>query len=347
MDIIIGVLKESFDLLNKMSIYLLFGFLFAGILHIFLKEGTIAKHLGKSDFFSVIKASLFGIPLPLCSCGVIPAALSLKREGASRGAVLSFLISTPTTGIDSILATYGLLGGVFAVFRVLAAFITGITAGLVANIFFKSEKIAPKEERDAVAKSCCSHHKAVLSNAVAYKIKGVFQYAFVDLLKDTGVWILLGILIGGMISYFIPETYIAKYLGSGWQSMFIMLIVGIPMYVCASGSLPIVSALMIKGMSPGAAFVFLLAGPATNTAALTLITKEFGIKATGIFLGSIVVCGLLLGMLLNYIWEHLNIDITEHLMHKSAMFPLWIEITASSILIIAILYNIFHSKKLY
>ncbi|OGX47018.1 MAG: hypothetical protein A2306_02315 [Omnitrophica WOR_2 bacterium RIFOXYB2_FULL_38_16] len=345
MDIVIGVLIESFDLLNKMSIYLLFGFLFAGILHIFLKEGTIAKHLGKSDFSSVIKASLFGIPLPLCSCGVIPAALSLKKEGASKGAILSFLISTPTTGIDSILATYGLLGGVFAAFRVFAAFITGITAGLVANIFFKAERIFSEEKKDTVVKSCCSHHKAVPSNVVADKIKGVFQYAFVDLLKDTGVWILLGILIGGMISYFIPEVFISKYLGSGLQSMLIMMLVGIPMYVCASGSLPIVSALMLKGMSPGAAFVFLLAGPATNTAALTLITKEFGIKVTAIFLGSIVVCGLLLGMLLDKVWGYLNINITTHLMHKSAMFGPWMEIMASVILLAGILYNLFSPKN--
>jgi len=124
-----------------------------------------------------------------------------------------------------------------------------------------------------------------------------------------------------------------------------MMLVGIPMYVCASGSLPIVSALMLKGMSPGAAFVFLLAGPATNTAALTLITKEFGIKVTAIFLGSIVVCGLLLGMLLDKVWGYLNINITTHLMHKSAMFGPWMEIMASVILLAGILYNLFSPKN--
>ena len=345
MEIVTGILKESYLLLNKMSIYLIFGFVFAGIIHIFLKEGMIGKHLGKNDWKSVVKASLFGIPLPLCSCGVLPTALSLKKEGASKGSILSFLISTPTTGVDSILATYGLLGGVFAIYRVIAAFVTGVSAGLVANIFFKGEKVLSPVESENACKTCSSHEHSIQTHNFSEKITGALKYAFVDLLKDTGAWILLGILIGGMISYFIPEAFITKFLGSGWQSMLIMMIVGIPMYVCASGSLPIVSALMLKGMNPGAAFVFLLAGPATNSAALTLIAKELGIKATLIFLGTIVVCGLFLGVILNQIWGYFNIDITAHLMRKSAIFPVWIEIAASIILVFGILYNIFSSKK--
>lgn len=342
MDFIIGILKESYFLLNKMSVYLIFGFLFAGLIHIFLKEGMIAKHLGKNNTASVVKASLFGIPLPLCSCGVLPTALSFKREGASKGSILSFLISTPTTGIDSILATYGLLGGVFAVYRVIASFITGVCAGLIANIFFKGESPTAS---DVEEKSCCHHHDSQSKHSFAGKIKGALRYAFVDLLKDTGLWIVLGILVGGIISYLVPETFISRFLGSGWQSMLIMLLIGIPMYVCSSGSLPIATALMLKGMNPGAAFVFLLTGPATNSAALTVITKELGIKSAVIFLGTIIVCSLFLGVLLNYIWQYLNIDIASHIMRHSKIIPGWLEITASVVLILGIVYNVIPRRK--
>ena len=142
MDVITGIFRESYFLINKMSPYLIFGFFFAGILHVFINTETVARHLGKNDLISVVKASLFGIPLPLCSCGVLPAAFSLRKEGASRGAILSFLISTPTTGVDSILATYSLLGGVFAIYRVMASFIAGVFSGIVANLFIREDQEA-------------------------------------------------------------------------------------------------------------------------------------------------------------------------------------------------------------
>lgn len=339
MNTILGILKEAYFLLNKMSIYLLFGFLFAGIIHVFLKEGMIAKYLGKNNTMSVIKASLFGIPLPLCSCGVVPAALSLKRDGASKGSILSFLISTPTTGVDSILATYSLLGGVFAFYRVIAAFITGVCAGIVANIFFRGEQPSSHAENKSTCKACNSCKHPTESHNFYDKVKGVVKYAFVDLLRDTGAWILIGILAGGAISYFIPETFFTKYMGSVWQSMLIMLIVGIPMYVCSSGSIPIAAALILKGLNPGAAFVFLMVGPATNSAALTVITKELGIKAVIIFLGSIIICSLCLGVFLNYAWQFFNIDITAHMMQHARMIPPWIEIAASIVLLLCIFYS--------
>jgi len=339
MQIIIGIIKESYFLLNKMSVYLVFGFLFAGVLHIFMEEGMIARHLGKGNFLSVVKASLFGIPLPLCSCGVIPAALSLKKDGASKGAVLSFLISTPTTGVDSIFATYALLGGVFAVFRVAASFVTAVFAGVSANIFFRDKKNPDVSDHKHECRVCHDEERSHARHGVFDKVKGVFSYAFNVLLRDVGKWLLIGILVGGAISYFVPDTFVARYLGSGWQSMLIMLLVGIPMYVCSSGSIPIAAALMLKGMNPGAAFVFLLAGPATNSVALTVIAKEFGKKAVFVFLASIIGCSLALGVLLNYIWTFLNIDSLAQVMHHGTIIPAWIEIAASIILLLAILSN--------
>lgn len=341
MNIILGILKESYFLLNKMSVYLLFGFFVAGILHIFIKEGTIAKHLGKNDFLTVVKASLFGIPLPLCSCGVIPAAISLRKDGASNGAVISFLISTPTTGIDSIFATYSLLGGVFAVYRVIASFVTGVLGGWLANIFFNNERSVSMDSEQNKCKLCSLDHDQETHHSLIGKIKSVFVYAFGVLLKDVGKWLLIGILIGGAISYFMPEEFVSRYLGSGLLSMIIMLLVGIPMYVCSSGSIPIAAALMLKGMNPGAAFVFLLVGPATNSVALTVIAKEFGKKAVLIFLTSIIASSLILGIILNYAWKLFNIQSIAQIVHQHSMIPSWLELSASIILLLAIILTSF------
>ncbi|MFC1666495.1 SO_0444 family Cu/Zn efflux transporter [Candidatus Omnitrophota bacterium] len=346
METLLGIFKEAYLLLNKMSIYLVFGFFFAGVLHIFMKEGLIARHLGKNSFLSVVKASLFGIPLPLCSCGVVPAALALRKDGASKGAVLSFLISTPTTGLDSIFATYALLGWVFTVFRVAASFLTGVFAGVFANILFKEDEHKEPSENKAKCKMCEDGDHSESGHSFFDKTRSVFGYAFGVLLKDVGKWLLIGILIGGVISYFIPEEFIARYLGSGWQSMIIMLLIGIPMYVCSSGSIPIAAALMLKGMNPGAAFVFLLAGPATNSVALTVISNQFGKKTVFVFLTSIIGCSLALGGLLNHIWRFLNIDTLSYIARHGDIIPSWIKIAASSFLLVCILLNMLNLKSL-
>jgi uncharacterized membrane protein YraQ (UPF0718 family) len=331
-----------------MSLYLLFGFLFAGILHVFIKKETIGKHLGKNNFFSVIKSALFGIPLPLCSCAVIPAALSLRKEGASRGAVLSFLISTPTTGVDSILVAYALLGGIFALYRVGAAFAAAIFVGIMANLLIKDKNIFQVKNKEG-CKLCCAHEEH--SHSIKDKIKEVFNYAFGVLLKDTGKWILLGIIVGGIISYFLPENFIQTYLGKGWLSMIVMVGVGIPMYICASGSIPIAAALMLRGLSPGAAFAFLLAGPATNAVTVTVISKHIGKKAVIIYLGVIILSSIGLGMLLNKIWIIFNIGtviaVAPHQMSSLGIS----KIIAGVILIICIGYHLvgdlFQYRKVY
>ena len=344
MSVIISILQESYFLLNKMSVYLILGFVFAGILHVFIKPSTISKHLGENNLFSVIKASLFGIPLPLCSCGVIPATISLKKDGASRASILSFLISTPTTGIDSIFATYALLGPFFAIYRVLASLVSAIFTGLMATVFLpiKSRKLKNKVSENCP--KCLGNHKASVPCRLREKIKSIFTYSFGTLLRDSGVWILLGILIGGLISFFAPESMITKYLGSPLLSMLVMLIVGIPMYICSAGSIPIALALLTKGMSPAAAFVFLLAGPATNSITLTVLAKELGKKTVAVFLSAIIACSLGLGLLMQYIINLLNIDISRQLMLKHAAIPKEVEVSASLILLILIIYGLIKSK---
>lgn len=342
MNIIIGILKESYFLLNKMSPYLLFGFLFAGILHIFIDTKTISRQLGKTSLSSVLKASLFGIPLPLCSCSVIPAAMALRKEGGTRGAVLSFLISTPTTGVDSIFATYSLLGGLFTAYRIIASFVTGTLAGILANIFIKEEK-APLEKEEEECKICNAMEKH--DHGILDKAKSAVSYAFGDLLSDSGLALAIGIIIGGMITFFMPETFIETYLGSGLKAMLAMLIVGIPMYVCATASIPIAVALMLKGMNPGAAFVFLVAGPATNIVTMTIVAKNLGQKALAIYLGSIIFSSITLGLLLDKIYMYFYQDQPMRLMlhHREETAGIF-GISASIVLIALIVYNLLKNK---
>ena len=337
MNTVAGILKEAYFLLEKMSPYLLFGYLFAGILHVFVKTETVSRHLGKSNFLSVMKASLSGIPLPLCSCSVIPAAMSLRKEGASKGAVLAFLISTPTTGVDSIFATYSLLGGLFTVYRIIASFVTGLLAGTAANVLIRGDRPLPPDDTSE-CKLCDA--EGMHAHSVAQKIKGVFVYAFGDLLKDSGVSLLAGIVIGGVISYFLPEEFIRTYLGSGVKAMFIMLIAGIPMYVCATASIPIAAALMLKGMDPGAALVFLIAGPATNIVTMTVVAREMGKRALVIYLSSIAFCSIMLGLLMDTVYALFGRpDSIGYMIHQRAFIPNWLATLSSVVLVALIMYS--------
>jgi len=335
LDFIKGIIFESFDLLNQMSPYLLFGFFFAGLLHVFFSLDTIAKHLGKNSFGAVVKASMLGIPLPLCSCGVIPAAMSLKQKGASKGAVISFLISTPVTGVDSILATYSLMGLLFAIYRIIASFITAVLSGILSNIFFRNDKPKPTP----VSETTCEHCKMAAERKLTLKEKtsSLFNYAFVELFNDISLWLVIGIFIGGIISFIIPDDFISRYIQNEWLSMIIMLLIGIPMYICSTGSLPIAAALMLKGLNPGAAFVFLVAGPATNAVTITIVSKELGKGAAALYLLSISVCSILMGWLLNEIWNWFQMEGAHFVLKPMEMLPPWVNIVSSIILIILIL----------
>jgi len=340
MTLIIGILLESWDLLEAMAPYILFGFLFAGILKILLPEEKIVSHLGRGKISSSIKASLVGMPLPLCSCGVIPAAVTLRKQGANKGATLSFLISTPTTGIDSILATYALLGPIFTIFRVIASIITAVICGIIANFILKDEKFSFNEKTSYLCEEC------TLEDGIPYrmvdKIRFMIYYSFVQLIDDIGKWILIGLIVGGIISYIVPRELISTYLGSDWKAMILMLLIGIPIYVCATGSIPIVAVLMLKGMSPGAGLVFLLAGPATNTVTLTVITKELGKGAVVLYLISISVASIISGMILNAIW--FQKENMQYIQNTNFM-PNWINISCAIILLSLILFSFI--KKLY
>jgi len=342
--IIQGISVESVELFKQMSPYLIFGFFFAGILHVVFSLDTIAKHLGKSSVTSVIKAVIFGIPLPLCSCGVIPSAILLRKKGASRGAVLSFLVATPITGIDSILATYSLLGLVFAICRVVASSVTAFVTGIISNLVFgeECEKCGESLGSGEDDHSCDEEVDKGEITRPERSIKELFKYAFIELYGDVWKWLVAGIIIGGAIAYLIPDTYIQKYLGSGWQAMLVMLVVGIPMYICSTGSIPIAAALMLKGMSPGAALVFLLAGPATNAVTITIVSRELGKKAAAVYVISIAVMSVLMGISLDGIWQYLHATLPSAVAMKP-MLPEWVEVASAVILVVLILFLVLRS----
>jgi len=330
---ITGIIKEIWNLFMAMSAYLVFGFLVAGIVRIFLKPEKIFKHLGNRGFSSILKAVLFGVPLPLCSCGVLPPAAGLYKSGAGKGATLAFLISTPTTGIDSILATYGLMGGIFMLFRILASVVIGFVAGIISDIF------SGKQDRSVIKQVPAVNER--LSGAW---IKEVLRYGFGEIYQSTARWIFLGVIMGGLISYLVPEQILSMYSSNRWMTYLIMLVVGLPLYVCATGSIPIAASLAAKGISPGACLVFLIAGPATNTVTMFFVGKTLGKKQLAIYLGSIVIGAVLFGLLLDKLSFSFNVGIHPlHHSHNKLMETL--SLMSSLILIGVFFVSIFNQTK--
>lgn len=287
-------MREIFELINSMAPYLLLGFFLAGVMHAFVPNTLYRRYLGGSSFRSVLNAALLGIPLPLCSCGVIPTAMSLRKEGASRGATVSFLISTPQTGVDSIFATYSLMGLPFALLRPLVALATSLMGGCLVNRFDEKERV---EEKPVVAAS--TEQQEGLS--FVQKIKSAFRYAFVEMMQDIGKWLVMGLVVAGLITVFVPDSFFAVFADKPLLSMLLVLAFAIPMYLCATGSIPIAIALMLKGLSPGTALVLLMAGPAVNVASMLVISKVMGKRTLALYLLSIVSGAILFGLGIDYL----------------------------------------------
>lgn len=324
-----------------MAPYLVLGLLFAGVLHIFFKKSFIEKHLGKPGFTSIVKASVLGVPLPLCSCGVVPTALSLKEHKASDGAVVSFLISTPQTGVDSIAATYGMMGPFFALFRPFAAFIMGIFGGVLTALFG-----VPATSAAAVTPDKKESKTQVVSVAPPFfeRVKGVFTYGLGEFLDGISTYIAAGIILSGFITFFIPEDFFSKHMGNQWVEMLLMVLGGVPLYICSTGSIPIALSLMMKGLSPGAAFVFLAVGPATNAATITVIKSKLGTKVTLIYLFSMIFSAMIAGWAMNSFGLGTIVmdSLTEHHHHENGASTMDI-----FLLIVALLFLIPLGFSLY
>ncbi len=278
------------SVLSEMAPYLLFGFLMAGVLSVFVSPALVERHLGGKGLWSVVKAAAFGVPLPLCSCGVIPVSASLRRHGAGKGATTAFLIATPQDGVDSIMVTYGLLGGVYAIFRPIVALVTGIAGGAIVNIADGND--APQKVSNA------GGHDHFTENDHG-RIRRIFTYSFDTLPRDIGRALLVGLVLAAVISAVVQPNELRKLVAPGIWQMLILMAAGIPVYVCATASVPLVYALIVAGVSPGAAFAFLMTGPATNAATIATVWKVMGKRTTIVYLGVMLVGALVGGLLLD------------------------------------------------
>ncbi|MFV0423148.1 SO_0444 family Cu/Zn efflux transporter [Oleidesulfovibrio sp.] len=410
-EIIIQYAWAVWDILLEASPYVLLGFFVAGLLKGFLPEDLVARHLGRGRILPVIKASLFGVPLPLCSCGVIPAAAGLRQQGASRGATTSFLISTPETGVDSIAVSYALLDPVMAVVRPVASFFTAIVAGVAVNFLPEERKAqagsgllpapvvqaggigaAPAESACGIGCGCDSHsdahahltplqvhpettdaqhseatahdheHLAGLDSCgcssdsccsssgpapvtVMEKFTSGMRFGFGELVSDIGKWLMVGILLAAVITTIVPDTFFASYLGDGLMSMLVMLVLGLPLYVCATASTPVAAAMALKGLSPGAALVFLLAGPATNAATFTVVAKLMGKKVAAVYVASIAVCSVILGLFVNWLYAYLGLSITAWVGAAEEDSHGIIAVASAVVLVGLVVYRMFLSSK--
>lgn len=280
-------------LLEEMAPYLLLGFFIAGLLHAFVPKTVYRKWLAGDDLKSVLLSVMFGVPLPLCSCGVVPTAVAMRKEGASRSATTAFLIATPQTGVDSIAATWSVFGAPFAILRPVAALVVGIFGGFLNGRFAKDgEGIscnAAEDENEAP-----KGFKARFSSAL--------EYGFTNMIQDIGKWLVIGLILAGLITIFVPDDFFASFAGGNkLLNYLIVMAIAVPMYVCATGSIPVAAALMMKGLSPGAAFVFLMAGPATNIASILILGKTLGKKSLIAYLFSIITGAFLFALMADFV----------------------------------------------
>ncbi len=336
----IDVLAECWQLLQDASLYILFGLLVGGLLKVFMSPAYIASHLGSGRFKSVFKAALFGIPIPLCSCGVLPAAASLKKQGANNGATTAFLISTPESGVDSISITWALLDPIMTVARPVAAFLSAFVAGVGENLLHPpGEAKQVKPDLRCPIDNCCdgedcppevhrNHH------SLTEKLVAGVRFAVTDIWADLVGWFFVGILLAGIITVLVPDDMISRYLGGGLGSMFLMLAFGIPLYICATASTPIAAALILKGVSPGTALVFLLVGPATNITSLSVLLGILGRSATGLYLVSIAVISVICGLIVDAIYLGLGISASAVAGQAAEVLPSGLMLAAAVVLLL-------------
>lgn len=325
LDIAVAYFGELANLVNEMSPYLLLGFLFAGVLRVVFPRHIITRYMGQNNFRSVFNASLLGVPMPLCSCGVLPAGIGFYRNGASRGPTISFLISTPQTGVDSILATYSLLGLPLAIIRPVVALITGLAGGVLGNAVERNGK-----EEDPGDQRTEEHYER--------SVKELFRYGFVELIQDISKWLVIGMLLAAFLSVLIPADFFTSTISSEYLAMLLMIAASVPLYICATGSIPIAAVLLMKGLAPGAALVLLMAGPATNIATMAVIGNTLGKRSLWVYLGTIIGGALFFGILVNELlpreWFTGALSSVSHMHDHPAG---WFKWASSAVLLVLIL----------
>ena len=332
------------------SPWLLLGLLIAGLMKAWLPSQLLAKHLGQGNS-AIVKAALVGAPLPLCSCGVIPVATELKRSGASSPATSSFLVATPETGVDSITVSYAMLGPFFALFRPISAVVSAIATGFLVKTAkpidtatqaktqstcchsaTKDEAVQATDAKQAGSSWCSS--KQTKTNSAAQKTLQGVKYALTQLIDDIIKWLLIGLLFATLVKTFVPTELLTTY-GSGIPAMLLMILISIPMYICATASTPIAAGFIFAGISPGTALVFMMAGPATNISTLGVIKNEMGTSVLSRYLVGISVSAIAFGLLLDELVNVLNIDINQQMQHSHELLPLWLSAGSALLLFTA------------
>jgi uncharacterized membrane protein YraQ (UPF0718 family) len=340
------------DLSAEASPWLLLGLLIAGLMKAWVPSKVLSKHLGQGKL-AIIKAALIGAPLPLCSCGVIPVATELRRSGASASATSSFLVATPETGIDSVSVSYALLGPVFAIYRPIAAIMSAIITGLLVATINEEDIKSPHDHNTSEKISCCDSKLAVKTEEVpkssssccaskkvsAIKPENIFisktkegvYYASTKLIDDIIIWLFVGLLFASLIRTFLPEEFLLSY-GSGLPAMLLMIIISIPMYLCATASTPIAAGFILAGLSPGTALVFMMAGPATNISTLGVIRNEMGSVVLIRYLLGVSLCALGFALLLDFGLNFYDINISEQMQHSHELLPKWFGLSCTGLI---------------
>ncbi|BAM05254.1 SO_0444 family Cu/Zn efflux transporter [Phycisphaera mikurensis] len=327
--------------------WLLLGLAVSGLIKVYLPAGLLQRWLGGGGVGPVFTAAVIGTPLPLCSCSVVPAALTLRRGGAGKGATVSFLVSTPENGADSIALSWALLGPFMTVARPVAAVSSAVLAGLLAGATDQREGPplpAPAAAAAAAASgssppasaaaSCCASGGGVAAEPAAParpKPLEALRYAADELFGDIALWLTLGILLAALVQTLVPPGTIAGW-GGGLPAMLGVMLLGVPMYLCATASTPVAAALLLAGVSPGTALVFLLAGPATNLGTIGIVRQELGGRACAAYLagacGGALACGLLADALVSA-W---SIPVAAQAAAGHDMLPLWLSAGSAIVL---------------
>jgi uncharacterized membrane protein YraQ (UPF0718 family) len=341
-------MHEILHLIYEMAPFLLLGFFLAGLIHAFVPKALYAKYLSASDWRSVVYATLFGIPIPLCSCGVIPTAMSLRKKGASRGATVSFLIATPQTGVDALMATYSLMGLPFAIIRFVSAIVTALFSGIMVNTFASPSTEETQEDSDLTCDCCCHHHhhESHCHPTLWSKFREALRFGFVEMVQDIGKWLIVGLLIAGIITLCVPDNFFTVLQGNTLLSSLGVILLVLPMYLCATSGIPIAVALMLKGLSPGAALVLLMVGPACNMASLIITGKVLGRRTLIIYIVSIILSALIFAYGIDHLlpreWftSALSHAHAEH-HHHAGIIPILSTIIMAGLLIHAAIRKLF------
>lgn len=322
-----NLLSIFWNLVIESAPWLLLGYLIAGIIKQVIPSEWVQKQLAKPGLLSISKGAFIGAPLPLCSCGVIPTALAVRKAGASKGATASFLVATPETGVDSIAFSYAMLGPIFAIARPIGALVSAVVAGVLVHKFDTEEE---NSQPQAAANSCCSMQKSQTVEprpSLGSALLQAVQYGYGRMIADTAKWLFIGLTAATLVTAYVPQSFFLQW-GDGLIAMIVMVVVGLPMYICATASTPVAASFLFAGLSPGAALVFMLTGPATNIATMGVIKEQLGLRSLVAYLVGVIVTAILAGLLLNQLYARFDWPLQLAAMAHGEEFSLWRELAA-------------------